>query len=207
MKNENIKANSPIDLPELFTVHKKAGERKTCRLIRNTREIPAFLLDAGAVRINSNGTVTMTAVEGEATRELPFFLAWEKTEKLACGYGSWPKDNGWTTLDVTEDGRCFDKAADDSAMPRYKACRLIRPIALYFGVKESISIRNSHCWVKTSWGETRESQIPEDNHCEAILIEYEDGGVNILTLSEPSAQDYFVEIDGHDIGKLVDLVK
>lgn len=196
---------STTTLDSVFTIHKKAGERKTCRMIRKADEIPQFLLDSGAVRVNDDGSVTMTAVEGPATREIPFFLAWEKTEKLPCGYGSWPKDNGASTLDVTEDGRCFDKAADDASMPRYKACKLTIPLPRYFSAKQSVSIRNMVCMVQTSWGELRTSRIPETG-CDAILIEYEDGGVNILTLSEPSASDYIVEVDGKDIGKLVDLV-
>lgn len=96
--------------------------------------------------------------------------------------------------------------AGDSAMPRYKACRLVAPLPLYFGLKKSISIRMMECLVQTSSGEIR-SKIPADGSCEAVLIEYEDGGVNILNLSEPSAQDYYVELNGEEIGRLVDLIK
>ena len=91
-------------------------------------------------------------------------------------------------------------------MPRYLACRLVCPVPLHFGLKKSLSIRNNHVWVKTSWGEEREHQIPDDNSCEAVLVEYGDGGINILTLSEESAFEYYVEIDGHDVGRLVDLI-
>jgi len=191
----------------IFKIHKRAGERKTCRLIRKADEIPQFLLDSGTVRVNDDGSITMIAVEGPATRKIPFFLAWEKTDKLEGGYGSWPKDNGWDTLDVTADGRCFDKAADDAAMPRYTACKLVLPLPHYFSDKQAVSIRNMVCFVQTSWGEVRTSRIPETG-CEAVLVEYEDGGVNILTLSEPSAADYFVVgEDGEDAGKLVDLIR
>ena len=189
-----------------FTIHKKAGERKTCRLIRKADEIPQFLLDSGAVRVNDDGTITMIAVEGPATREIPFFLAWEETDKVPGGFGSWPKDNGWDTLVTTADGRCFNKAADDSAMPRYKACRLKFDLPCHFFFKEGVSFDGEVCTVQTSWGETRTSVIPEEG-CDAVLVEYEDGGVNILTLSEPSAAEYFVEVDGKDVGSLVDLIK
>lgn len=205
MKNSSsIIASSTI--PEIFVIHKACGERKRCRLVHNGSDVPSFLLEAGAVRINHDNTATMMAVEGPATREFPFFLCWEETNKLNCGYGTWPKDNGWDTLFVTPDGRCFDKAADNASMPRYKACRLTHDLPEYFRVKKSITIDDSGtCHVETSWGETRKSKLPE-NGCNAVLVEYEDGGVNILTLSEPSAHEYLVELNGKDTGKLVDLI-
>ena len=216
--NKNQNTQNTITLPDTFLIHKKAGELKTCRFVEKPEDIPAFLtnpwvMDAEgnlakvepAVTVLENGNVRMIAVEGPAERQFPFFLKWEKTAKLACGYGSWPKDNGWDTLDVIN-GRCYDKAASDDEMPRYLACRLVCPVPLHFGLKKSLSIRNNHVWVKTNWGEEREHQIPKYNHCEAVLVEYEDGGINILTLSEESAFEYYVEIDGHDVGLLVDLI-
>lgn len=202
------------NIPEVFIIHKRAGELKNCRLVRNTEDIPSFLTKPKqdtdgnpiepAVTVLENGNVRMVAVEGPAERQFPFFLKWETTDKLAYGYGSWPKDNGFETLNYTEDGRCFDKAAKDEDMPRYMATAITDHIHEYFTSIEGVRIVDGVCEVKTSWGEVRKSKIPTDGSITAILIDYGDGA-NILTLSEPSAGDYYVEVDTRDVGRLVDI--
>lgn len=188
---------------ELFTIHKQAGKLKdTCKLVRCKSDIPNFLIDAGAVTATDDN-VTMVAVEGPATRNYPVFLSWEETDSLPCGYGAWPQDNGATTLVVDEDGKCYDMA------PSYAAALLVCGGTLneHFAKIGNISIVDGECRVQTSWGEVRTAPIPKskDEHT-AVLIDYGDGGVNLLTLSEKSAEEYIVAGANGDIGKLLDIL-
>lgn len=188
-----------------FKMHKEAGKlRATCRKVERKEDIPQFLITAGAVKVNDSNSVTMIAVEGPATRQFPFFLSWEETTKLQCGYGAWPKDNGFTTLVVDEEGRCYDKAPNVTAALLVYGEDLPEP----FSKMDRIEIADGKCRVHTSWGEVREAPIPQkDGEYTAVLVDYGDGSVNLLTLTEKSAEEYIVVgDDGQDIGKLVDLI-
>lgn len=190
---------------ELFTIHKESGKlRPTCRLVTCENDVPKFLIESGAVSVNGNNII-MIAVEGSATRNFPVFLSWEETSVLACGYGAWPKDNGFTTLIVDEDGNCFDKA------PNYIASLLVygKPLHDHFAKMGNVVITENECHVHTNWGETRKVRLPKnENDYVAIVIDYGDGGVNLLTLSEKSAEEYIVmNENGEDIGKLTDIIR
>ena len=208
-RKNSIPSSTSTIIPEVFSIYKKAGELKTCRYVKRPEDVPAFLMEAGAVSITADGRLKMIAKEGPAIRSFPVYLKWEKSETLEAGYGAWPKDNGDTTLNVVPDGRCFDKAARDEDMPRYLACRLTNKLPEPFASKKSISFvvtgKYMVCEVKTTWGETRTAVLPSDGF-NAVLVEYEDGGANIVTMSEPSASDYFIELDGKTLGKMVDLI-
>ena len=189
---------------ELFTIHKEAGKlRETCRFVTCKNDIPAFLIDSGAVSVDGNN-ITMIAVEGSATRSFPVFLSWEESEKTESGYGAWPKDNGFTTLIVDENGNCFDKA------PNYTAALIVhgKPLHEHFAKNGSIKIVGNECQVHTSWGEIRKVPMPKDeNDHVAVLIDYGNGSVNLLTLSEKSAAEYIVVNDnGEDVGRLTDII-
>lgn len=190
---------------ELFEMHKPMGAlRKTVRYITCEADIPGELIAAKAV-VPTGDQVVMVAVESTASRPYPFYLAWEKTEKLACGYGAWPKDNGATTLIMDEDGLLYDKAVN------YTAALLIadKPIPEHFAKNPSITVKNGMCSVLTSWGEISEAPVPvKAGTYTAVLIDYRDGSVNLLTLSEESAKAYIVvDENGNDIGRLTDIVK
>jgi hypothetical protein len=71
-----------------------------------------------------------------------------------------------------------------------------------------IKIVNGICEVHTSWGEIRKAPLPTKvGEYTACLIDYGNGSVNLLTLTEPSAAEYILQDeDGTDIGKLVDVL-
>lgn len=190
---------------ELFTIHKESGKlRPTCRLVTSENDVPKFLIESGTVSVNG-GNITMIAVEGSATRNFPVFLSWEETNALSCGYGAWPKDNGFTTLIVDGNGNCFDKA------PNYIAALLVygKPLHDHFAKMGNVVITENECHVHTNWGEIRKVRLPKnENDHVAIVIDYGDGGVNLLTLSEKSAEEYIVmNENGEDIGKLTDIIR
>lgn len=207
-RKNSIPSSTSTIIPEVFSIYKKAGELKTCRYVEKPADVPAFLMEAGAVSITADGHLKMIAKEGPAIRSFPVYLKWEKSETLKAGYGAWPKDNGDETLNVAPDGRCFDKAARDEDMPRYLACRLTNKLPEPFASKKSISFVTGKCLVcevKTTWGETRKAELPSEGF-DAVLVEYEDGGANIVAMSESSAYDYFIELNGKTLGKMVDLL-
>ena len=189
---------------EMFTIHKKAGKlRHTCKLVTCENDVPVFLIEAGAVSVDGNN-ITMIAVEGSVTRNFPVFLAWEETNKTDCGYGAWPKDNGFTALIVDENGNCFDKAPNCiAALLTYD-----NPLPEHFENMDNIIIENGKCHVHTSWGEIRKCPMPKnENEHIAILIDYGNGDVNLLTLSEKSVEEYIVVGEnGEDIGYLTDII-
>lgn len=190
---------------EMFTIHKKAGKiRPTCRLVTCENDVPEFLIEAGAVSVNGDN-ITMIAVEGSATRNFPVFLSWEETNKIPCGYGAWSKDNGSTTLIVDENGNCFDKA------PNCTAALLVygKPLPEHFSNNDSIKFVDNECQVHTSWGEVRKVSLPKnETDYVAIVIDYGGGDVNLLTLSEKSADEYIVmDENGEDVGKLTDIIR
>ena len=88
----------------------------------------------------------------------------------------------------------------------HKACTLQFPLPLYFGVNREICVRNNHVWVRTRDGKEVETQVPSNNDCKHIVLEETDG-LSLLSLSDPSAESYHVEVEGNEIGRLVDLFK
>ena len=79
----------------------------------------------------------------------------------------------------------------------------------HFAKNPSITVKDGVCSVLTSWGETSEAPVPvKAGNYTAVLIDYRDGSVNLLTLSEESAKAYIVvDENGNDIGRLTDIVK
>jgi hypothetical protein len=195
-----------LSLGGTIRIHKEAGkERLNCVLAHNSEEVPDFLLKDKACEINDDGTLTLHAVEGPAKRQFPVYVSWEevseeKKDKVPGCYGSWPKDNGATTL-VYKDGKLFDKA------PVCVAAMLIPgKIPEYFAKMPNIQLVDGFCEVHTNWGEVRKAPLPTKvGTYTACLIEYNDGSVNLLTLTEPSAAEYILQdAEGNDIGYLID---
>lgn len=174
------------------------------------KDVPTFLIEDNAVRIMPDGRLAMWCVDGQepAIRPFPVFLKWEvaSAEKretlrhLVDGaqvhpvYGTWPKDNGFQTLLHDEKGNCFPKE-----IQFLRAALVTEELPdLEFGQQKVF--RNGNSWaIITSWGETRYGEIGK-----AVFVEYGPGNINIVALSEASAKEYTVFIDGVAKGNLVE---
>lgn len=105
--------NIEKDLAYGLTIHKAVGkERKNCVYAQSIEDVPSFLIEDGAVIDRHDGTIALNAIEGTVTRQFPVFVCWEKVSdenanRVPGIYGSWPKDNGNTTLMVIN-GKCYN---------------------------------------------------------------------------------------------------
>jgi hypothetical protein len=93
------------------------------------------------------------------------------------------------------DGKLFDKAPllraalmTELDIPDFCYDKLISVYDNFWGITEPNK--------EIHWGETRK----------ALWVEYSPGNVDVLTLSEPSVAEYIVQVDGVDIGRLIDLI-
>ena len=180
-----------------------------CKYVATAEEVPSFLLEDHSVRIVDSG-LEMYCVDGTepAVRPFPVFLKWETASEekkdtlvhivdgveVHPSYGTWPKDNGFDTLDHYDEGKCFPKGI------QYLRAALVTDIipALDFGNQPVEKVGNS--WkIKTSWGEERFGEIGK-----AVYVEYGPSNINIVALSEASAKEYTVFIDGVAKGNLVE---
>lgn len=193
---------------DIITIAKVSGIGN-CKYVATAEEVPSFLLEDHSVRIVDSG-LEMYCVDGTepAVRPFPVFLKWEEAseEKRATlihkvngitahpKYGTWPKDNGFDTLDHDEDGNCFPKGV------QYLRAALVadRLPSLNFE-SQPVSKVGNQWMVKTSWGEDRYGDIGK-----AVFVEYGAGNINIVALSEASAKEYTVFIDGVANGNLVE---
>lgn len=199
MMNTNVQ--NAIRNGETIVIHKEIGKvRKNCVYATNINEVPAFLIEDGAVEAVGEN-IRLYAVEGPADRAFPVYVCWEEAseenkEKVPGIYGAWPKDNGDTTLKVV-DGKCYNLPADVTAV-------LMGDELPAFVTEAGFPVvRNGENWelTRTDWGgEVRVGTIGQ-----AFWCQYGVGDVNILAITEPSAAEYIVSVDGQDIGKLVDL--
>ena len=187
-----------------INMHKAVGKvRKNCVYAKTLSDVPAFLLEDGAIMVNSDGSITLYAVECPATRTFPVYICFEQVSeenvhKVPGIYGAWPKDNGDTTLKVI-DGKCYN-------LPSIVKASLISEdvpnwvIATGFPV-----VRNGSTYelTRTDWGgEVRVGRIGK-----AMWMQYGENDVNILDLAEPSASEYIVsDDDGKDVGVLTELL-
>ena len=195
MKNVNIKSG-PI------VIHKECGKlRNNCVYATSAKQIPGFLIEDGAIEVISNDAIVLHAVEGPAIRKFPVYICWEEASlenqsKIPGKYGTWPKDNGDETLKVV-DGKCYNLAANVQAV-------LMGDELPDFVVDAGFPVtRKGDNWelIRTDWGgDVRVGTIGQ-----AFWCMYGVGDVNILAITEPSAQEYIVSENGVDIGRLVDL--
>lgn len=193
---ETIRCGNPI------TIHKEVGKvRKNCVYARSSADVPAFLLADGAVEMINEQTVRMHAVEGPADRKFPVYVCWEEVsgenaDKVPGEFGSWPKDNGDTTLKVV-DGKCYNLPANVTAV------LMTEELPAFVQEAGFPVARKGNMWelIRTDWnGDVRTGTIGQ-----AVWCLYGPGDVNILDINEPSAQEYLVSVDGEDVGRLVDL--
>lgn len=187
----------------------KLGSIGNCKFVTNPGEVPSFLLEDHSVRIVDSG-LEMYCVDGTepAVRPFPLFLKWETASEekkktlvhvvdgveVHPNFGTWPKDNGFETLDHDDEGNCFPRG-----IQYYRAalCGNFLP-ALNFDDQTVWMVDNS--WgIVTSWGEERYGEIGK-----AVFVEYGPGNINIVALSEESAKEYTVFVDGEKQGNLVD---
>lgn len=176
--------------------------RENCVYACSIEEVPAFLLKDGAIKANDDGSITLYAVECPATRNFPVYICFEQVSednahKVPGNYGAWPKDNGDTTLKVV-DGMCYN-------LPATVKASLITEVVPKWVLEAGFPIKrngSNYELTRTDWdGEVRVGRI--DN---ALWVQYGKDDVNILDLSERSAQEYIVTEDGKDIGVLTNLL-
>ena len=175
--------------------------RENCVYAEKMEDVPSFLVEDGAICVNGD-TITLHAVDGPADRSFPVYICWEEvsevnSEKVPGKYGSWPKDNGATTLKVV-DGKCYN-------LPAMVKATLITEVVPDWVREAGFPVeREGDTWklTRTDWGgEVRCGVIRE-----ALGCEYGKGDVNILALDEKSAEEYIVTIEGEDVGVLTDLI-
>lgn len=202
MTNIKAQATEAIRNGKEISIHKVVGKvRENCVYATTIEEVPAFLLEDGAITVNSDGSITLYAVECLATRRFPVYVCWEEVsaenaDKVPGKYGSWSKDNGDTTLKVV-DGKCYN-------LPSMVKATLITEVVPEWVIAAGFPVnRNGNTWelTRTDWGgEVRVGTIGK-----ALWCQYGEGDVNILALTEKSASEYIVSIDGEDVGVLTDL--
>jgi len=196
--------NLNININKEFYIHKDGvGKiRENCIYATSTNEVPNFLIEDSAITINSDNTITLYAAEGPATRSFPVYICWESVseqnkDKVPGTYGTWPKDNGDTTLKVI-DGKCYNLPA------MIKAVLMTDELPSFIQEAGFPVVRNGENWelTRTDWG--RDVRIGTIG--KAFWCEYGPNDVNILSLAEPSAKEYIVTINGEDACRLVDLL-
>ncbi len=202
MTNIKAKATEAIRNGKEIFIHKAIGEvRENCVYATTIEEVPTFLLEDGAVTVNSDGSITLYAVESPATRQFPVYVCWEEVsaenaDKVPGKYGSWSKDNGDTTLKVV-DGKCYN-------LPSMVKATLITEVVPEWVIAAGFPVNhNGNTWelTRTDWGgEVRVGTIGK-----ALWCQYGEGDVNILALTEKSASEYIVSLNGEDVGVLTDL--
>ena len=184
-------------------IHKAVGKvRENCVYATSIEEVPAFLLDDGAVKANADGSITLYAVECPATRSFPVYVCFEQVSeenahKVPGMYGAWAKDNGDTTLKVV-DGKCYNLPAT------VKASLITEEVPEWVTAAGFPVERNNDTYelTRTDWGgEIRVGRIGK-----ALWVQYGENDVNILDLAEKSASEYIVTEDGKDIGILTELL-
>lgn len=176
--------------------------RENCVYATSIDEVPAFLLEDGAVKDNGDGSITLYAVECPATRAFPVYVCFEQVSdnnahKVPGIYGAWSKDNGDTTLKVV-DGKCYN-------LPATVKASLITEEVPTWVVAAGFPVErrdDTYELTRTDWGgEVRVGRIGK-----ALWVQYGESDVNILDLAERSAAEYIVSEDGKDIGCLTELL-
>ncbi len=185
-------------------IHKSVGKvRENCVYVTTLAEVPDFLLEDGAVEVNADGSITLYAVEGAAIRGLPAYICYEPVSeenrnRVPGNYGAWSKDNGDDTLKVI-DGKCYN-------LPATVKASLITEEAPKWVLSAGFPVNRkgeTYELIRTDWGgEVRTGRIGK-----AMWVQYGEGDVNILDLSERSASEYIVTFDGKDVGVLTDLTE
>lgn len=190
-------------LVEGIEIHKAVGKvRENCVYAKSLAEVPAFLIEDGAVEANADGSITLYAVECPATRNFPVYVCFEQVSednahKVPGNYGAWSKDNGDTTLKVV-DGKCYNLPAT------VKASLITEEVPAWVTAAGFPVERKADTYelTRTDWGgEVRVGRIGK-----AMWVQYGDSDVNILDLAEKSASEYIVSEDGKDIGVLTELL-
>ena len=188
---------------EVISIHKAVGKvRENCVYATSIEEVPAFLIEDGAIVLNEDGSITLYAVECPATRTFPVYVCWEPVseenkDKVPGNFGSWSKDNGDTTLKVV-DGKCYNLPAT------VKAVLMTDELPTFVKDAGFPVVRNGENWelTRTDWGgEVRVGTIGK-----AFWCQYGEGDVNILAVAESSAAEYIVTFNGEDVGHLVDML-
>lgn len=176
--------------------------RNNCALAHSVDEVPEFLVQDGAIAIVNESTIRLYAVEGAVERRFPVYICWEevsdeKKDSVPGNFGSWPKDNGATTL--TEiDGKFYNLPQTNTAVV------ITNEIPAF--IKEAgfpVSIEgNTASLTRTDWGgEVRKGIVGK-----ALWVSYGPNDVNILAATEKSAREYNVCLDGIIYGTVAEIL-
>lgn len=195
----------------VFEIAKLTNILANCRFIEKKEDVPSFLLEDGAVHFDGD-SIVMYCVDGTdpAVRELPVFLKWEQASKekkstlihvvdghvVHPSFATWPKDDGFETLNHDSEGNCFQKG-----IKLLRAAMVSEELPpLDFGDQKVEKVGNS--WmIITSWGEKRYGECGR-----AVFVEYGPENINIVALTEPSAREYTVFEGGKMKGNMVDFL-
>lgn len=176
--------------------------RENCIYAKYLSEVPTFLLEDGAVKVNDDGSITLYAVECPVTRKFPVYICYELVskenhDKVPGNYGAWSKDNGDDTLKVV-DGKCYNLPAT------VKASLITEEVPEWVMSAGFPVSRKGDTYELTRidcGGEVRIGRIDK-----AMWVQHRNGKVNILDLNESSASEYIVTYDGEDVGVLTELL-
>lgn len=175
--------------------------RKNCALAHSVNEVPEFLVQDGAIVIVNESTIRLYAVEGPVERSFPVYICWEevsdeKKDSVPGNFGSWPKDNGATTL-TEVDGQFYNLPTTNKAVVITDE---IPAFIMEAGFPVSID-GNTANLTRTDWGgEVRKGTVGK-----ALWVSYGSNDVNILAATEKSASEYNVCMDGIVYGTVAEI--
>ena len=200
---------------DVFIVYQRGGYVKNSRFVKKPEDIPRFLTTP---KKNSNGEEIIPAVVIMSNREVcltswdkrhhrrckkvsfPFILHWSNTKKLEYGLAAWPQKNVVDKLEITDDGRCYQKGADSSNAPRWKAYRVSPNNKECFLHLSNVIVFNDIVSVKNAYGHWHNCKISDNDH---VIIDYGDN-VDLFALDHPILKTFYVE--GETVGTLDEIV-
>ena len=195
---------------EEFLTHPLKGyNRKNCIYVKCKQDIPRFLLQDGAIEVNeADNSVTLYSVANVATRKLPTYICYdvvsaENKGRVIGEFGSWPKDNGNSTIKLLN-GRCYNPAKT------IRAALITDKEIPSWVISSGMPIEriDENTYQLTRIKDKQGKNIRQGFIREAIWVEYKHGDIDILSLDEMYKFKYIVTtIDGKDVGLLETLLK
>ena len=176
--------------------------RSNCALAHSVEDLPAFLVQDGAVVIRNENTIRLYAVEGHVERHFPVYICWEKVsdenkDRVPGNFGAWPKDNGDTTL-TEVDGKFYNLPNTNTAVIITKE---IPAFVKNAGFPVSINGTTANL-TRTDWG----NEVRKGTVGKSLWVSYGPNDINILTATEKSAEEYNVCIDGTVYGTVAEIL-
>ena len=175
--------------------------RNNCVLAHSVNEVPEFLVQDGAIVVVNESTIRLYAVEGPVERNFPVYICWEEVsednkDSVPGTFGSWPKDNGATTLTVV-DGQFYNLPTTNTAVViTSEIPAFIKEAGFPASIDENIAKLT-----RTDWG----GEIRKGTVGKALWVSYGPNDVNILAATEKSASEYNVCMDGIVYGTVAEI--